>query len=139
LHQALCMVKRGDSSGGASYTDQVLAELPDNQRRPADRSRRHAGGRTDSDQPPSGGGGRHADGRAGRGPSRRPRRATRPAVLFVRGDNPARLLYRSWGWSLVGLLPPQLDSPRFEALLLPFKGARAQGPPTTATGTGTAT
>jgi len=49
--------------------------------------------------------------------------ANRPeerAVLFVRGDNPARLLYRRWGWSLVGFLPPQLDSPRFEAMLLPL-------------------
>jgi GNAT superfamily N-acetyltransferase len=40
------------------------------------------------------------------------------AVLFVRADNPARLFYRRWGWSLVGQLPPQQDSPRFEALLL---------------------
>jgi GNAT superfamily N-acetyltransferase len=47
------------------------------------------------------------------------RRPEERAVLFVRSDNPARLLYRKWGWSLVGHLPPQQDSPQFEAMLLP--------------------
>ena len=40
------------------------------------------------------------------------------AALFVRADNPARLLYRKWGWSVVGYLPPQQDRPQFEAMLL---------------------
>jgi GNAT superfamily N-acetyltransferase len=44
------------------------------------------------------------------------------AALFVRIDNPARLFYRRWGWSVVGHLPPQQDSPRFEAMLLGLKG-----------------
>src|SRR5262249_47461485 len=42
------------------------------------------------------------------------------AVLFVRSDNPARLLYLRWGWNVVGVLPPQGDSPQFEAMLLPI-------------------
>jgi ribosomal protein S18 acetylase RimI-like enzyme len=42
------------------------------------------------------------------------------AALFVRIDNPARLLYKRWAWSVVGYLPPQGDSPRFEAMLLPL-------------------
>lgn len=46
------------------------------------------------------------------------------AALFVRTDNPARLFYRRWGWSLVGYLPPQQDSPRFEAMLLNLKDQR---------------
>jgi GNAT superfamily N-acetyltransferase len=43
------------------------------------------------------------------------------AALFVRIDNRARLFYRRWGWSVVGHLPPQQDSPRFEAMLLDLK------------------
>jgi GNAT superfamily N-acetyltransferase len=49
-------------------------------------------------------------------------RAEERAALFVRIDNPARLFYRRWGWSLVGHLPPQQDSPRFEAMLLDLTG-----------------
>jgi GNAT superfamily N-acetyltransferase len=45
------------------------------------------------------------------------------AALFVRSDNPARLLYRKWGWSVVGHLPPQLDSPQFEAMILGLRNA----------------
>jgi GNAT superfamily N-acetyltransferase len=45
------------------------------------------------------------------------------AVLFVRRDNPARLLYLRWGWKTVGVLPPQVDSPQFEAMLLPLRKA----------------
>jgi ribosomal protein S18 acetylase RimI-like enzyme len=45
------------------------------------------------------------------------------AALFVRADNPARLLYRKWGWSVVGYLPPQQDSPQFEAMLLGLRQA----------------
>jgi GNAT superfamily N-acetyltransferase len=44
------------------------------------------------------------------------------AALFVRIDNPARLFYRRWGWTVVGHLPPQQDSPRFEAMLMGLKG-----------------
>jgi GNAT superfamily N-acetyltransferase len=49
------------------------------------------------------------------------RRPEERAALFVRIDNPARLFYRRWGWSLTGHLPPQQDSPRFEAMLLDLK------------------
>jgi GNAT superfamily N-acetyltransferase len=47
-------------------------------------------------------------------------RSEERAVLFVRGDNPARLLYLRWGWSVVGLLSPQGDSPRFDVMLRPL-------------------
>ncbi len=46
------------------------------------------------------------------------------AVLGVRPDNPARLLYRRWGWIHVGYRQPFPDSPRFESMVLELKGAR---------------
>jgi GNAT superfamily N-acetyltransferase len=45
------------------------------------------------------------------------RRIEQRAALFVRVDNPARLMYRRWGWTVVGHLPPQGDSPSFEAMI----------------------
>jgi ribosomal protein S18 acetylase RimI-like enzyme len=43
------------------------------------------------------------------------------AVLGVRSDNPARLLYRRWGWTQVGFAQPFPDSPRFESMVLELK------------------
>lgn len=40
------------------------------------------------------------------------------AVLLVRPDNPARAVYRRWGWSLVGYAQPYEDGPRFEAMTI---------------------
>lgn len=40
------------------------------------------------------------------------------AVLLVRPDNPARELYRRWGWSVVGVAQPYDDGPRFEAMTI---------------------
>jgi ribosomal protein S18 acetylase RimI-like enzyme len=45
-------------------------------------------------------------------------RAEDRAVLGVRSDNPARLLYRRWGWVHVGYRQPFPDSPRFESMVL---------------------
>jgi hypothetical protein len=46
------------------------------------------------------------------------------AVLLVRPDNPARLLYRRWGWIHVGYRQPFPDGPRFESMVLELKGPR---------------
>jgi ribosomal protein S18 acetylase RimI-like enzyme len=46
------------------------------------------------------------------------------ATLLVRTDNPARLLYRRWGWIQIGFSQPFPDSPRFESMVLELKGAR---------------
>lgn len=46
------------------------------------------------------------------------------AVLLVRSDNPARLLYIKWGWLHVGHRQPHPDSPRFESMMLPLVDAR---------------
>lgn len=39
------------------------------------------------------------------------------AALLVRSDNPAKALYRRWGWRAVGFMQPFPDSPRFEAMV----------------------
>jgi ribosomal protein S18 acetylase RimI-like enzyme len=44
------------------------------------------------------------------------------ATLLVRSDNPARLLYRRWGWTQVGFAQPFPDSPRFESMVLQLEG-----------------
>lgn len=46
------------------------------------------------------------------------------AVLGVRSDNPARLLYRRWGWKHVGYQQPFPDGPRFESMVLELVTAR---------------
>jgi GNAT superfamily N-acetyltransferase len=52
------------------------------------------------------------------------RRCEERAALLVRSDNPARLLYRRWGWTQVGFSQPFPDSPRFESMVLELKGVR---------------
>lgn len=51
------------------------------------------------------------------------RRPEQRATLLVRSDNPARLLYRRWGWTQVGFAQPFPDSPRFESMVLELEAA----------------
>jgi ribosomal protein S18 acetylase RimI-like enzyme len=46
------------------------------------------------------------------------------AVLGVRSDNPARLLYLRWGWVHIGYRQPFPDSPRLESMVLELKELR---------------
>jgi ribosomal protein S18 acetylase RimI-like enzyme len=49
------------------------------------------------------------------------------ATLLVRSDNPARLLYRRWGWTQIGFAQPFPDSPRFESMVLELKERAMDG------------
>jgi ribosomal protein S18 acetylase RimI-like enzyme len=48
---------------------------------------------------------------------------TRPeplARLLVRPDNPAKAIYRHWGWRVIGMAHPFAESPVFDVMALPL-------------------